>query len=246
MLLNYFPDQRPNVIVISHERSGTHFLINSLATCYGYINDPYVDLDRNAININYYDSTAIGDVLLKIGRERSLANVVKSHHPSGFFKGELDRITKRYVVFYILRDPVRVMMSFWQFLHQWHWMEGPKVKDPIMLIKTEPCGQLMRYQLHQYKSMLKRWESHVNGWLKEGDKYERVVVVRFEDLDQNYKNCMTQLATVLEHDPVTLEKPSRDQDVIPGGPALATDIDEKTLRSACRKMIRETMLQLNY
>ncbi len=64
-----------------------------------------------------------------------------------------------------------------------------------------------------------------------------MVVVRFEDLDQNYKNCMTQLATVLEHDPVTLERPSRDQDVIPGGPALETDIDENTLRSACREMI---------
>ncbi len=226
MRLNYFPDQRPNAIVVSHERSGTHFLINSLAACYGYINDPYIDLDRNAININYYDPAAVGEVLFRIGQGRSLANLVKSHHQAGFFKGELDRITKRYVVFYIVRDPVRVMMSFWRFLHQWHWMEGPKIKDPITFIKTEPCGQLMRYQVHQHKSMINRWESHVKGWLEVGEKYERVVVVRFEDLDKDYKNCMAQLATVLEHDPVTIERPSRDEDIVPGGPALETDIDE--------------------
>ncbi len=85
MRLNYFPDQRPNAIVVSHERSGTHFLINSLAACYGYINDPYIDLDRNAININYYDPAAVGEVLLRIGQGRSLANLVKSHHQAGFF-----------------------------------------------------------------------------------------------------------------------------------------------------------------
>ena len=246
MLLNYFPDERLNAIVISHERSGTHFPINSLASCYGYINDPYVDLDRNTININYYDSTAIGEVLLKIGRERSLANVVKSHHEAGFFSGELDRITKRYVVFYILRDPVRVMMSFWRFLHQWYWMEGPKVKDPITFIKTEPSGQLMRYQVYQYASMLNRWESHVKGWLKEGERCERLVVIRFEDLDQNFEDTMSQLSTVLEREPIALERPSQNQNIIPGGPALTSDIDEETLRTACRELIGETMMQLNY
>ncbi len=57
---------------------------------------------------------------------------------------------------------------------------------------------------------------------------------------------MAQLSTVLEREPVALEKPSRNQDVIPGGPALTADIDEETLRTACRELIGKTMMQLNY
>ena len=38
--LALFPDERPAVMVVSHERSGTHFLMNALAACYGYVSRP--------------------------------------------------------------------------------------------------------------------------------------------------------------------------------------------------------------
>ena len=48
------PGKRP-VMVVSHERSGTHFTMNSLAACFGYASMPWIDLDHDVFNINYHD-----------------------------------------------------------------------------------------------------------------------------------------------------------------------------------------------
>src|SRR5262245_22507792 len=110
--LTFFPDDRPAALVVSHERSGTHFLMNTLAACYEYVSRPWVDLDWHVIPINYFYPPNISDALLSLASQ-SMANVVKSHHPAEFFAGELPRLTSRYIVFYIYRDPVGVMLSFW-------------------------------------------------------------------------------------------------------------------------------------
>ena len=104
-----FRERRPPVLVVSHERSGTHFLMNSIARGYGYTSTPWVDMDGDS-----------------------------------FFDGILNRVLKRYVVFYIHRDPVEVMLSFWRFMHRWHWHEGPKRPHPLAFASAEPEGQLMR------------------------------------------------------------------------------------------------------
>jgi len=42
---------RKKVLVLSHERSGTHFLINTIAQCFNYL-PQQIDLD-NSQNINW-------------------------------------------------------------------------------------------------------------------------------------------------------------------------------------------------
>src|SRR6516162_5760778 len=92
--LALFPDERPAVMVVAHERSGTHFLMNALAACYGYVSDPWINFDRPSLNINYYQAAEVREILLALGAQR-MANVVKSHHPVDFFAGELPRLTER-------------------------------------------------------------------------------------------------------------------------------------------------------
>jgi hypothetical protein len=244
-----FPEMRPAAMVVSHERSGTHFLMNSLANCYGYVTTPWIDFDRPTFNINYYYLPEARDLLLALA-DRPMANVVKSHHTVEFFNGELHRITERYVLFVICRHPVPTMLSFWRFLHQWPWNEGPKTIDPLAFARAEPWGRLMRFQMRQWPSMLERWAAHVEGWLDAADGSPRVVVVRYEDLDQKFEATMQGFAEHLGRPAQALVRPVRDYNVIPPGPVdpagngLSPDIDG--LRELCRKQVGQTMSRLGY
>ena len=62
--------------------------MNSLAACYGYVSKPWVNFDQNSLDINYYHPTVVREALLTLA-ERPMANIVKSHHPAEFFRGEL-------------------------------------------------------------------------------------------------------------------------------------------------------------
>ena len=244
-----FKEPRPAVLVVSHERSGTHFLMNALASCYGYVSAPWVDFDRPTFNINYFYLPEVREVLLALA-DRPMANVVKSHHSVEFFAGELQRITERYVVLVICRDPVPVMDSFWRFIHQWPWAEGPKTLDAPGFASAEPCGRLVRYQMRQHRDMLQRWAAHAEGWLAAAEELPRVVIVRYEDLDTNYEATMRGLAKHLGQPPAAIVRPARDYNVIPGGPRDPTGsgcpTDLNALRRLCRDRVGRTMSRLGY
>lgn len=106
-----FSEQRPAAIVVSHERSGTHFLMNALAACYGYAAEPWINFDFPDTNINYFKSWSVREHLLSLAA-RPIANIVKSHHAVDFFVGELPRLTDRYVFLSVCRHPVSVMVSY--------------------------------------------------------------------------------------------------------------------------------------
>lgn len=244
-----FNEMRPVVMVVSHERSGTHFLMNALASCYGYVSTPWVDFDRPTFNINYFYLPEVRDLLLALA-DRPMANVVKSHHTADFFNGELRRISERYVVFVICRDPVAVMDSFWRFIHQWPWAEGPKTTDARSFVSAEPSGRLLRYQMRQHRDMLHRWSAHAEGWLAAAEDLPRVVIVRYEDLDGNYEATVRGFSKHLGRPPEAIVRPARDYNVIPSGPrdpvgnGRPTDLD--ALRQLCRERVGRTMAKLGY
>jgi hypothetical protein len=244
-----FREMRPAAMVVSHERSGTHFLMNALAACYGYVSTPWIDFDRPTFNINYFYLPEVRDLLLALA-DRPMANVVKSHHAVDFFAGELSRLTERYVVFTICRDPATAMLSFWRYMHQWPWTEGPKTLDAESFAAAEPCGRLMRYQMKQYRSMLHRWSAHVEGWLDAAAKSPRVVLVRYEDLDLDYETTVRGFARYLDRSPAVIVRPSRDYNVIPCGPvdptARRSTPDLDALRQLCREQVGKTMARLGY
>ena len=80
---------------VSHERCGTHFLMNALAACYGYVSAPRVNLGLPTVNSNSYYPPRARDTPLSLAA-RPIANVVQSHHPADFFAAELPRLTERY------------------------------------------------------------------------------------------------------------------------------------------------------
>lgn len=213
MQISTFRKTMPRAIVVSHERSGTHFLMNSLAAGFGYISEPFINFDQPEVNINYFRPSSIAGYFKRF-EDKPLANTVKSHHPVEFFDGILERLTRRYTVFYIYRDPRDTMLSLWEFLHKLDWREGPKLDRCRHFIRAEPSGRLLRYQLHQYPNMLKRWEAHVRSWLHAAEDNPEVVPVAYEALNEDYAGTLKRLAERLGIELVSLERPSRTRNVV--------------------------------
>jgi len=244
------PRRLPPAMVVSHERSGTHFLMNSLSYGFGYTAQPWTDLDRHAFDIDYADPSAIAEVL-EGQRKDPLLRLVKSHHAAAVFGDELARIAEDWRIFYIHRDPAEVMVSFWRHLNALAWDEGPKRSRPLDLAKAAPAGELTRYQAGGHPTMLQRWSAQVEGWLAAAETHSGVTVVRYADLDARYEETLAGLADAVGRAPLTpVLRPPRDVNVIAMGvssetaPVAAEEIE--ALRAYCRSAAGPLMTRLGY
>lgn len=202
---------RPAVLVISHERSGTHFLMNALAGAYHYASA--VDVEPDKLPTNYYFPPALAGAIA--GRASYQPNLLlKSHHAVEFFDGVLDQLLGSLVILYIHRHPVDVMVSFWRLIQGFRWREGPKSATALDFARAEPEGQMLRYQMHQRRSMLDRWAKHVEGWVAASSGRPRLVVVRYDALLNEYEATVRGLASVLGAPSGTFQPPARDRHVV--------------------------------
>ena len=66
-----FGGSRRLAVVVGHERSGNHFLMNAIAEVCGYTVSPYLDFDHADVNINFHHAETLADVLRALGRPPS-------------------------------------------------------------------------------------------------------------------------------------------------------------------------------
>ena len=123
--------ERPRIMVVSHERSGTHFMMNALAGTGGYISDPWINLDYQT-GLNFHAPRVLEEVFAKYALKPSL-NIVKSHHQLAFFEAVLPKVLQDFRIVYMVRHPSSLMVS----------------PNPIMApipnpVKSQPatCGSL--------------------------------------------------------------------------------------------------------
>ena len=236
---------RTDVMVISHERSGTHFLINALTRAYDYP-ERFLDFDQSSLNINYFAPQTIANAVAEVAKRRSSA-VIKSHHTADFFDGILNKVLKKTIVFYIHRDPVDVMVSLWRFINHWGWREGPRRESALEFAASAPEGQMLRYQMLQQSNMLHRWAHHVNGWTSAAQGRERVIVVRFDQLKNNYDQTVANFGGLLGRRSGSLAPPSRTANVIHGAPVDRLERpDRDALRALALAEVGETMHRHGY
>jgi len=236
-------------MVASHERSGTHFMMNTIAACFDYVSFPWVDLDRRQFNINYYNAQSLQGSILKFAKLRP-ANILKSHHQFEFFSEIIASFKGAIEVVYIYRNPADVMASFWRFLHTWNWMEGPKTDTPLDLATAAPMGQLMRFQFRQHDTMLDRWANHVEQWLEAASRSNAIHLIKYEDLASRYEDTVRGLGSALGLQPHRLARPSRDKHVVQRGhvdfePAPGADNREAVAALAVAKFPK-LMTRLGY
>jgi hypothetical protein len=175
------------VLAVSHERSGTHFLMNTLALNFGYVANPWINLDYE-LGINLYSQQSLCFFFMNKMHDASVLNIVKSHHQVEFFASILPYLIDQFHIFYIYRDPRDVMVSFWRYVRNHTRDEGPRVATVGQFMRAAPWGGMLRYQKKQVPSILERWKVHVQDWIETADRIAsgRIILVRYEELHLDF------------------------------------------------------------
>jgi len=209
--LHLSSEPRPKVLVASHERSGTHFLMNTLERCFGYLADPWVDLDFG-LGLDFHDPAAL-DRLFAAVAGKPVRELFKSHHAFGFLAPVLGVWRDELRVLYVYRHPRAVMQSLHRFQRGLARDEGPRAASAGELMRAEPRGAMLRYQKEQAPSVLHRWRRHVEEWLEGGPELG-VLPVRYEALDGRFEETVAELGGHLGVTPAAIERPPADRGVV--------------------------------
>ncbi|MBN2162269.1 MAG: sulfotransferase domain-containing protein [Pontiellaceae bacterium] len=206
-----FPSMRyPKCLfyIVSHERSGTHFLINSiqLNACvrrgrgigmgagwgrhnigewFGPYNQPEHRFDH------------IDAVNEKWSRLSSRAAIIKTHCDRALFN-------EKYIpapIVYICRDPRDTLLSWYNYLNQDRlyrihpYLEDHRCASFSEFIRRPASDFLKRnYSLSPaFDNVVERWAAHVSGWMKDGDP--NVLTVRFRDLKADPLGVLNKVAS---------------------------------------------------
>lgn len=211
------PNQK-KVLVISHERSGTHFLMNTLSLNFGYISNPWINFDYE-LGLNFYSSNILSSFFRQM-HDKPILNIVKSHHQAGFMIDFIDYLTDQFHVFYIYRDPRDVMVSFWQLIAGFSWDEGPKTASVSEFMRSAPRGGMLRYQKTQALSILQRWQDHVEGWadIAGTTAGKKIRMMSFERLNLDFDQTVKTIGTQVGYSVTAPVRPTKNVNVVRAGP----------------------------
>ena len=240
---------KKKIIIVSHERSGTHYLMNSIAYNSGYTVHPFIPISNSSLSINLQNHNAIHN-FFSCFEKHNISNIFKSHHHFDFYKKEFDYLKEHFFFIYIYRDPRDIMVSFWNFLKVYPWV-GPKKETIFEFLKSKPEGSMIQYQLKQYKNILERWGEHVKSWLLNNDKEikRNILFIKYEDLNLSFEKTLKQIFSFINIKNTTSIKPSTSKDVLSPGRGKVGNyrffLDNQDL-GLFNKNIRKTMLDLGY
>ena len=198
---------RKKVLVVSHERSGTHFLINAIAQCFGYEHEPIPLVHTQGVD--WRDPQAFRNWLAQY-QGRFVPTVFKSHHAYPFFAPLLNELQSEFAVFYVQRDGRDVMTSFWTYCNRipgrgW----GPRCPTVGSFMRAASTGRFTQFQFesHPNTTMLERWVDHVEGWNRGGLPIHRVT---YEALQSDYDSVVDTIAKALDQPPIARTRPGID------------------------------------
>lgn len=177
------------VLVVSHERSGTHFLINTIAN-FGYVAGQWIDLPETA------DPKTLEEFLLRSNKEGMEENrIFKSHHQGHSFRDNALSLLEGWIVFYIVRDGRDVMTSCWNHFNVCFRACFSGVGE-MMRADPRNFDFAARYSLTQRENFVSRWAEHVSSWKKHFDA-RRVTLLKYEDLHREWATQARKIGRLL-------------------------------------------------
>jgi hypothetical protein len=198
---------RKKVLVVGHESSGTHFLINTIAQCFGYEQEPISLVHTQGVD--WRDPQAFRNWIAQY-RGRFVPHVFKSHHAYPFFAPLLNELGSEFAVFYIQRDGRDVMTSFWTYLNRipgrgW----GPKCATVGSFMRAPSTGGFTQFQFEPdpATTMLERWVDHIEGWNGTRLPIHRVT---YEWLQTDYESVLDTIAEAIHEHPIVRTRPTMD------------------------------------
>lgn len=170
-----------DILVISSERSGTHYLIDSIR--YNY--PQYAQFDR--VDVPPSGKQEDFEKFFLQDFEYGLGRIVKTHHQWQFFDPIWDKIKDRFHIFYIARDGRDVMTSC-----HYYFNKAPRAEFPY----TKTVGELLRknpqafsfdaaYSKVRSNTMVERWARHVRDWFKHRG-FENIMFLTYEKLYMDF------------------------------------------------------------
>ena len=208
------------VVVISHERSGTHFLINTIRLHFGFepgvVNFPFAmpELGKAAVS------------------DADPAVIRKSHHQAQCFGHQIDELLARNHVFYIIRDCRAVMVSLFHYWEKSDSFPNPESLKELAVMdpQAEPWDQ---YRVGNPSTMVERWTDHISGW---EPFFDRLTVVTYENLSNRFREEVMRIGCVLgRHPQEPIQKPPLRKNVVTVHRGLADGwMDEMTQRLSAK------------
>jgi hypothetical protein len=180
--------------VVSHERSGTHFAINTLfANAYvqprlRYVGDWLGPYDHPETRYRHLEN------LQRDWRAwRNDGGMVKTHADAALFR----RWYPASLVVYVLRDPRDTLWSFYHYLNsdELH-RTNPGLADQRCRdfgdFLRRPASDYLKYGFYEkpeFDNVVGRWAQHVVGWLAAPG----VCVIRYEDLARDFRGVVRKV-----------------------------------------------------
>jgi hypothetical protein len=202
------PKDTFKIIVFSHERSGTHFLMNTIADNFGYVSDPWLDIDDDTVT-NPYAAENIQSFLENY-KDLPMLNLIKTHYPAEFFGGIEDWLLDNFVCFYIRREPEACLKSLRRHVEDLPWKSGPLTPTDEVFRWSKPCGGMLKYQLNQYDHIWQRHAAHVLSYTTIAPWQNGMIHLTYEDLDQRFDDTVAEIGRRMQLLP--LHRPAKRPD----------------------------------
>lgn len=186
----------PHVVVVSHQRSGTHLTIDTIRHNFAAYDRAYVNLDRLRQDHNCPLTVA--------QCKRALAKgpcILKTHmhaDPVAFFQHDeavvpfILHLLEQAKIVYVCRDGRDVLTSLYYYMQSY-------VRELAGVPFSAFLRQRNDYQPETYEGDLSRaafWAFHVRGWL-ENERYE-ILPVAFETLRYTPEASIGHLSAYLD------------------------------------------------
>lgn len=234
------------LMICSHERSGTHFLMNTMDTVSHYSAKPWVNYDLHPLGgkLNFFSKKSTRSFIkslssIKINEKKACnCSMLKSHFPLSHLGQDTKDLPIK--IIYIWRDPVETITSLWKYMHKWEWNEGPKVETPLALATSRPSGQSQRYQASNYKDYFERWAAHVLDGISHCENNPKACVISYKELLHEHTATTINICKRLNIN--ILQKPalpSKNKNVISGAHMNLNLEDITRLREFCAERLED-------
>jgi hypothetical protein len=181
------------ILVITHERSGTHLLINLINYHnFGqFYTIGYIPKVKNKIyTLQEYKHQVYKDITVY----SYLSDIVcKSHHQVQFMENYLDFIFDKYHVIYVKRDIKDMLLSYYRFLpgtdndfpkiEDWVFMKPKEVGEKYLLTSDNHMVGPDPHIIVEPENYIDRWLMHIEGWTKYKDN---ILFINYEDILQEF------------------------------------------------------------
>jgi hypothetical protein len=192
------------VLVVSHERSGTHFLINSIAANYG-MNGQWIDVHcKDYIDPeDSYKESYKKDIkkFMESQYDLDTNRIYKSHHQFGYFDGYFDEVLEHFDVFYIYRDGRDTLASCYNYFEEAQVTAFPNSENiEEFLFNTKPYLYPYdgAYSYVASENMIERWHKHIETWKPIFDK---INVVSYTKLKNEFDLNIGAIGLALGYEP---------------------------------------------